>query len=490
MIFASYPDSFRELPNKLSPLGKLLKFLHQLIPEGSSIHLLPFFESCGDGGFALKSWQKINKDYGCWNDVNQIGKEYYLYVDLVINHIGIEHPWFQKFLENPYRNHSFFYAYQTSLNLSSPNSPRGGPMLREWSISGQRWLVWQTFNAEEVDINMEHPEVFNAIVQKMILLKNHNVHGLRIDAPAYFGKKLEGPPRHSDDSYRLARKVAKLAIEKGFKILAQLDTDAKALAYFPPSQGYNIPLVDYSYPINLAASLIKEDISFFNNHLKSTWVIPQPLLRPIRTHDGMLMKSEFVLPYTRNAICKFARENKCYPRVIDGFDYELNCSLPFLFRIRSDQQSMLKRILIAVSVTAFVPGLPYFYLPAILGYVPEDCYNHEDEEPRSLNRLPLSFVFLEEFLKSDYYHELKKLLNVITYYWLPTDYNLITLNDVQVLDKAVLSLSRRDLGIRLIANFSSKTEFSFAYNRKKSIYKSYHVITNSLPPLSIVIEEL
>ncbi len=54
------------------------------------IHLLPFFPSSGDRGFAPIDYHKVEEAFGTWQEVEDLSTEYYLMFDYMINHISAQ----------------------------------------------------------------------------------------------------------------------------------------------------------------------------------------------------------------------------------------------------------------------------------------------------------------------------------------------------------------------------------------------------------------
>ena len=85
-------------------LGKNLKDLKNVL-EGplkdvvGGIHILPFFPSSGDRGFAPMDYTKVDPAFGDWSDIEALSKDYYLMFDFMINHISAKSPYFLDFLE-------------------------------------------------------------------------------------------------------------------------------------------------------------------------------------------------------------------------------------------------------------------------------------------------------------------------------------------------------------------------------------------------------
>ena len=64
------------------------------------VHILPFFPSSADRGFAPIRYDKVDEAFGDYADIEKIGEEYYLMFDFMVNHISAQSPYFQDFLKN------------------------------------------------------------------------------------------------------------------------------------------------------------------------------------------------------------------------------------------------------------------------------------------------------------------------------------------------------------------------------------------------------
>ena len=73
-------------------LGNNLKDLYENLEKYfgdavGGVHLLPFFPSTGDRGFAPVDYDQVDPAFGDWEDVKRLGDKYYLMFDFMINHI-------------------------------------------------------------------------------------------------------------------------------------------------------------------------------------------------------------------------------------------------------------------------------------------------------------------------------------------------------------------------------------------------------------------
>lgn len=94
IMLITYADSF----------GKNLKELKEMVDahfkrEIGSIHILPFFPSSGDRGFAPMDYTKVEEKFGDWEDIRALAKDYELMFDFMINHLSRRSPEFLDFIE-------------------------------------------------------------------------------------------------------------------------------------------------------------------------------------------------------------------------------------------------------------------------------------------------------------------------------------------------------------------------------------------------------
>jgi len=85
-------------------LGKNLKELKQNLDKYfgeavGGIHLLPFFPSTGDRGFAPVDYDEVDSTFGTWDDVKGLGENYYLMFDFMINHISRQSKYYKDYQE-------------------------------------------------------------------------------------------------------------------------------------------------------------------------------------------------------------------------------------------------------------------------------------------------------------------------------------------------------------------------------------------------------
>ena len=102
IMLITYPDS---MGHNLKDLRHILnRYFKDAV---KMVHILPFFPSSGDRGFAPLGYEKVSEEFGDWEDIRMLSEEYPLMFDYMINHISAHSPYYQDFLEkkdqSPYR---------------------------------------------------------------------------------------------------------------------------------------------------------------------------------------------------------------------------------------------------------------------------------------------------------------------------------------------------------------------------------------------------
>ncbi|WP_144118328.1 alpha-amylase family glycosyl hydrolase [Catellatospora sichuanensis] len=460
MIFlAAYPQSFSSSHQGSTPLGDLCTQLPSIVPPSVGLHLLPFYPSEGDWGFAPNDWFSVLPTYGTWDDIRSIALQRKVIVDGIYNHVGLGHPFAASFFSDPHHNNDAVYGFQVDSELSCPRSPRGGPVLRSFHIEEKRWQVWQTFSESAIDIRLDNPRVLEHIHRHLELLVGHNIWGLRLDAPAYYAKFIDQPHRHNPDAYRLSRMIADIALARGLAVTAQLDCDEHGVKYFPRSD-YSAPIVDYAYSAYLVLALLTAETSSFAEHLENTWHLPSVVVRAPRTHDGILLRSKLLSDRAKKSLLEAVAGHGVDVRVIDNDAYEVNSSLPYLCSLGTDIAGMRARIELCVAVSAFIPGWCCLYLPFVMGDLPEyRAFGQSD--PRSLNRQPILDTARSEYVESGAMSSMYKLLeslNRVRGYFNGVD--ALTGDFVEVPAPGLLLISRPHARLMLVANFDTSRAVS------------------------------
>lgn len=92
-----YPDCFG--PEGGRDLPALTEFVSKCLGEAvGGVHVLPFYPSSADRGFAPLSHKEVNEDLGSWEDLKHIASDRDLCVDYMVNHISAQSKEFKDFV--------------------------------------------------------------------------------------------------------------------------------------------------------------------------------------------------------------------------------------------------------------------------------------------------------------------------------------------------------------------------------------------------------
>ena len=63
------------------------------------LHILPFFPSSGDRGFAPITYDEVDPAFGNWDDITSLSERYYMMCDYMINHMSAQSAIYKDFIE-------------------------------------------------------------------------------------------------------------------------------------------------------------------------------------------------------------------------------------------------------------------------------------------------------------------------------------------------------------------------------------------------------
>lgn len=197
----TYPDS----------MGGNLQALNYVLTKNFSdvftggVHILPPFPSSGDRGFAPLTYLEIDPAFGSWDDIKQIGEKFDVLVDLMVNHISRQSPYFQDFLKHG-RQSIHADLFITLDKLWADGEPvqedidrmflRRPKPYSTYTIEsdGKQERVWTTFGktdpSEQIDLDIYSKTVKQLFTEFFVHFKKHNVSIVRLDAVGYIIKKL------------------------------------------------------------------------------------------------------------------------------------------------------------------------------------------------------------------------------------------------------------------------------------------------------------
>lgn len=169
----------------------------------SIVHLLPFCPYTSDDGYSVVDYKMVDPALGDWPDVTEIGRQFRLMFDAVVNHISAHSHWFQRYLQEDPAYRDYFITVDPAVDLSAVFRPRALPLLTEvQTVAGPRH-VWTTFSSDQIDLNFANPEVMLAMVDVLLFYVAQGADLIRLDAIAFMWKEFGTNCLHRPEAHAI-----------------------------------------------------------------------------------------------------------------------------------------------------------------------------------------------------------------------------------------------------------------------------------------------
>ena len=76
-----------KITSEISNLSFYSIYVYTYLGAIGGVHILPFFPSSGDRGFAPMRYDVVDEAFGTMEDVKEISNDNYLIYDFMVNHI-------------------------------------------------------------------------------------------------------------------------------------------------------------------------------------------------------------------------------------------------------------------------------------------------------------------------------------------------------------------------------------------------------------------
>ena len=410
-VLIAYADTVRapEQPGLRCLQALLHKHFHGL---SSVVHVLPFLRATSDGGFAVASHEEIEQRFGDWNDVAALAEGRQLMADLVLNHISASHPWVRAFLKGEQPGARCVLAEAPNPCWDNVVRPRSSALFTTLATERGPETVWTTFGPDQVDVNWREPEVLLGFTRLLDLFCRYGVQWLRLDAVGFVWKQPFSDCIHQPQAHRLVE-VLRLLLEsrcpQGVVVTETNVPEQENLSYLATGTeahlAYNFPLP----PLVLEASLSRR-ADLLNAWLARWPQLPEGtgLLNFTACHDGIglrplegLMESDRLLQLLKR--CEQRGGLVSHRRLADGVEvpYEINISWWSAMAApgRDPSHHQRARFLLTQLLLLTLPGVPAFYLPALLATPNDNARFRLSGHRRDLNRPQFQYDRLDRLLE-------------------------------------------------------------------------------------------
>lgn len=382
IILITYGDMVQKQHEK--PLETLADFLVKYAADYiNTVHLLPFFPFSSDDGFSVIDFGKVNPEMGEWHHIEQIGQNFKLMADLVLNHISAQSDWFQAFLRNelPYTN--YFITVDEEVDLSQVVRPRALPLLSEFNTDVGMKRVWTTFSDDQIDLNYKNPQVLLEMLEFLCLYAQKGVDIVRLDAVAYIWKEIGTSCIHLPQAHAIVQLMRAVLdeIAPWVKLVTETNVPHKDnIGYFGDGRNEAQMVYNFSLPPLVLHSFISQ------NALKlSAWAetleVPSKqttFFNFLASHDGIgITPSLGILDDSEiSAILERVQSLDGYISYKNNPDgsqspYELNIN--FLDALSNpelspeDNNHIVRRFLTSQAIMLSLRGVPGCYFHSLVG---------------------------------------------------------------------------------------------------------------------------
>ena len=256
------------------------------------IHFLPFFTPFdgADAGFDPIDHTSPDPRLGTWTDLQAIGDEYDLIVDVIVNHVSSDSPMFQSFVANgdrsPYAN--MFLTYESVFphgaserDLTSIYRPRPGLPFTSIRIDGRPRLVWTTFTSQQVDIDVRSPSGSAYLTAILDELAAAHTRLIRLDAVGYAIKKASASSFMMPETFAFIDEFTIAAHDRGMEVLVEVHSYYRTQIEIAARVDR---VYDFALPPLLLHTLFVGDVTALASWIE---VRPTNAITVLDTHDGI-----------------------------------------------------------------------------------------------------------------------------------------------------------------------------------------------------------
>lgn len=407
-------------------LGKNLKELDENLAKyfGDAIggvHLLPFFPSTGDRGFAPVDYDEVDPAFGDWDDVKRLGEKYYLMFDFMINHISRQSKYYKDFQEKKDESAyaDLFLRWEKFWPENRPTKEDvdliykrkdKAPMQEIIFADGSKEHLWNTFGEEQIDLDVTKQVTMDFIQKTIENLASNGCDLIRLDAFAYAIKKLDTNDFFVEpEIWDLLDKVRDMAAAAGAELLPEIH-EHYTIQFKIADHDYYV--YDFALPMVTLHALYSGC-----THQLAKWLKMSPMKQftTLDTHDGIgvvdvkdILTDEEI-DFASNELYKVGANVK---RKYSSAEYN-NLDI---YQINSTYYSALgdddQKYFLARLIQAFAPGIPQVYYVGFLAGKNDLELLESTKEGRNINR---HYYSSEEIAQEVERPIVRALLSLFTY---------------------------------------------------------------------------
>jgi sucrose phosphorylase len=419
---ATYPDS---LGGNLKSLNHVLqKYFKDTFKGG--IHILPPFPSSGDRGFAPLTYTDIDPFFGTWEDIGEIGANVGVTLDLVLNHLSGQSPFFVDFLKNG-RESEYADMFITLDKIWSDGKPDEDDIKKVFlrrtvpystftvEKTGKQEQVWTTFGktdpSGQIDLDINSPIVRTMFSDFFGKITRYNVRMVRLDALGYVIKK----PGTScffvePEIYHFYNWLAGQAEQLDIELIPEIHSHYSVQLKLA-SKG--IWIYDFILPYMILDSLLNHSGDTLCEYLRAR---PHKQITMLDCHDGIPVKPDLddlissadaqkIVDVCMQRGANLSRVLSDRHKSYDGFDvHQIRCSYYSVLDCNDDAY------LAARAIQLFAPGIPQVYYVGLLAGKNDTDNVLKTGEGREINRHNYTIEEIDQAVQSPVVRRLLQLI--------------------------------------------------------------------------------
>lgn len=409
----TYPDSMGG--NLLTLHYCLKKYLDNAI---GGVHILPFYPSSADRGFAPINYSEVDPHFGTWDDIEKIGADYDLVIDFMVNHISRQSIEFQDYIElgDESEYADMFLSFKkfgpdgisdADLKKVYTRKPRP-PYLTIERPDGSIERIWCTFDYEQIDLDWNSPLTRNLMRNQLIRLARSSAKMIRMDAFAYTTVEVGTDCYFREPAVWELLDWLKGCVEPfGVKILPEVH---EHYSYQQKLHKHNYWCYDFALPVLMLHTLYYHTNKCLVNWLK---LCPSKQITTLDTHDGIgivdvkdLMTEDEIEQTIDNLYKMGSNTKKIYsgPEYKNLDVYQINCT--YYSALNHDDDAYI----VARAIQFFAPGIPQVYYVGLLAGENDTELVEQTRNGRDINRHSYTIEEIDENIKRPVVKRLLKLM--------------------------------------------------------------------------------
>jgi sucrose phosphorylase len=347
------------------------------------VHVLPFFTPFdgADAGFDPDDHTRVDPRLGDWGDVRALAENHVVMADVIVNHVSARSAAFADVVAHgdasPHAGmfltfSSIFPSGARESELAAIFRPRPGLPFTAMRLGSQTRLVWTTFTAAQVDLDLRGDGAWRYITSVVDALVDGGVSMLRLDAVGYTGKAAGTSCFLTPEAFAVMRRISEHAHARGASVLVEVHghhAQQREIAA-------EVDLVyDFALPPLVLHTLMTADAAPLADWLQER---PTNCVTVLDTHDGIgvvdVGRSDLrpgapglLDDQQLDALVERIHENSggasrlATGAAASNLDlYQVNCTF-YDALARDDRRYLLARV-----IQLFVPGIPQVYYVGLL----------------------------------------------------------------------------------------------------------------------------